>query len=292
MNNKGNCQNRREAITALVLGILDTKDADELQRHIESCQSCRKLYQELFNEEESIRSAFKVIAERDEMLQSSLIEQFDKGEQTAVKRNKETGKTIKLIWRTIMKNPITKFAAAAAIIIAVLTVVFQFGGSMESLAFAEAVRPVLDARTASFDVALESGNQPVQMSHFLCMSPGLVRQTMSDGTINIADYQQNKAISLNPKEKMPERNGGKNGEQNRRRQPVAVGDLERNNRHESDQRHVWRQDLSFRQTRIPRSTRSVGRGVRRRYGPHAGHLRRTDRGALELHPLPAQKVPG
>jgi hypothetical protein len=38
------------------------------------------------------------------------------------------------------------------------------------------------------------------MSHFLCMSPGLVRQTMSDGTINIADYQQNKAISLNPNE--------------------------------------------------------------------------------------------
>jgi outer membrane lipoprotein-sorting protein len=103
-----------------------------------------------------------------------------------------------VVWRTIMKNPITKYATVAAIIIVVLTVVFQFGGSMESLAFAEAVQPVLDARTASFDVALESGNQPIQKSHFLCMSPGLVRQTISQGIINIVDYGQNKTLHLNP----------------------------------------------------------------------------------------------
>ena len=122
---------------------------------------------------------------------------------TALNNSKNTKPfpTEHVVWGIIMKNPITKYVAAAAIIIAALTVVFQFGGSMEGVAFAEAVKPFLDARTASFDVALESGNQPIQMSHFLCMSPGLIRQTMSDGTINIADYQQNKAISLNPKQK-------------------------------------------------------------------------------------------
>jgi outer membrane lipoprotein-sorting protein len=201
MINKNDCKSRREQITALVLGELEPKSAEELRSHIESCETCKSLYQSLADEEESIRSAFKVIAERGEILQSSLIEQFEKNEPTAVKRDERAGKAVRIIWRTIMKNRITKFATAAAIIIAVLTAIHFSGGSIEGVAFAEAVRPVLDARTAFFDVALESGNRPVQKSHFLCMSPGLVRQTMSDGTINIVNYQQSTALCLNPKEK-------------------------------------------------------------------------------------------
>ena len=105
------------------------------------------------------------------------------------------------IWRVIMKSRITKLAAAAVIIIAAFTTIHFLGGRMESVAFADVVQPVLEARTASFDVALESGNQPIQRSHFLCLSPGLIRQTLSDGTINIVDYQQNKALNLNPNDK-------------------------------------------------------------------------------------------
>jgi outer membrane lipoprotein-sorting protein len=201
MINKNDCKNRREEITTLVLGELEPKAAEELRMHIESCETCQLLYRALAVEEESIRSAFKIIAERSEILQSGLIEQFEKNGRTAVQKGKRARKTVKIIWRTIMKNRITKFATAAAIIIAVLTAIHFSGGSIEGVAFAEAVRPVLDARTASFDVALESGNRPVQKSHFLCMSPGLVRQTMSDGSINIVDYQQSVALHLNPKEK-------------------------------------------------------------------------------------------
>ncbi len=201
MINENDCRNRREEITALVLGELEPKAANELRRHIESCKVCKSLYKELADEEETIRSAFKVIAERSEILQGGLVEQFEKNERTAVQRNEKAGKTIRIIWRTIMKNRITKFATAAVIIIAVLTAIHLSGGSMEGIAFAEAVRPVLNARTASFDIALESGNRPVQKSHFLCMSPGLVRQTMSDGTINIVDYQQSMALHLNSEEK-------------------------------------------------------------------------------------------
>jgi len=201
MINENDCRKRREEITALVLGELEPKAADELRRHIESCQICQSLYQALADEEESIRSAFADIAKRSEILQGSLIEQFENNKRTAVRNNEKAGKTIRIIWRTIMKNRITKFATAALIIIAVLTAIHLSGGSIEGVAFAEAVRPVLDARTASFDIALESGNRPVQKSHFLCMSPGLVRQTMSDGTINIVDYQQSTALHLNPIEK-------------------------------------------------------------------------------------------
>jgi outer membrane lipoprotein-sorting protein len=103
------------------------------------------------------------------------------------------------IWRKIMRSPITKLSAAAAIIIAAIVGMFYFGG--ESVVLADVVKGVLTARTASFDVALESGNQPVQRSHFLYLSPGLIRQTLSDGTINIVDYGKNKALTLNPSDR-------------------------------------------------------------------------------------------
>lgn len=124
MINENDCKNRREEITALVLGELESKAAEELRRHIESCEVCKSLYQELAGEEKSIRSAFKVIAERGEMLQSGLIEQFEKNELTAVQKSEKAGKAIKIIWRTIMRSPIIKLAAAAVIIIVVAVSIF------------------------------------------------------------------------------------------------------------------------------------------------------------------------
>jgi hypothetical protein len=105
-----------------------------------------------------------------------------------------------LVWRVIMKSRMTKLAAAAVIIVAVIGGIHEFGGLTDgaSAAFAEIVRPVLTAYTASFDVALESGNQPVQRSRFQCIAPALIKQTMSDGTTIIVDYQQHKALTLNP----------------------------------------------------------------------------------------------
>ena len=41
--------------------------------------------------------------------------------------------------RSIMRSPVTKFAAAAAIIAATLIVISQFGGSLDSVAWADVV---------------------------------------------------------------------------------------------------------------------------------------------------------
>ena len=46
-NNNDDCQNRREAITDLVLGKLETSAADQLKAHIDVCETCQNLYQAL-----------------------------------------------------------------------------------------------------------------------------------------------------------------------------------------------------------------------------------------------------
>ena len=107
------------------------------------------------------------------------------------------------IWRTIMKSKITKLATAAAIIIAVILGLHFTGGSIDgaSVTWAEMIEPILVARTASFDLTLEMEGQDGQTSQIVCMAPGRIRQTMSNGTIIVVNFEQYKILILNSNEK-------------------------------------------------------------------------------------------
>lgn len=100
------------------------------------------------------------------------------------------------IRRTIMKGPITKLAAAAAIIIVVLIGIHQIGGSTP--AFAEIVRPFLTARTATFKATVSVQGGPSQTGEGMFMEPGRMRQISEDGTTVISDLHQGKMVALIP----------------------------------------------------------------------------------------------
>ena len=106
MNKNNNCQNRREAIAALVLGELEAESIEEIKKHIDSCQVCRSLYEALTTEEETIQSTFQAIDDRSRTLENSLIAQLDKRSDKSFDRNP--------IW-----GRLTKIAAAAIIIVAI-----------------------------------------------------------------------------------------------------------------------------------------------------------------------------
>jgi outer membrane lipoprotein-sorting protein len=103
------------------------------------------------------------------------------------------------IWRTIMKSRITKLAAAAAIVIAVLVGIYEIGGSAS--AFAEVVKPFLTARTAAFKVTINVEGGPTQTGEGMFMEPGRLRQTSPDGTVVITDLQQGRMLALIPSQK-------------------------------------------------------------------------------------------
>ena len=128
MINENDCRNRREEIAALVLGELEPKAANELRGHIESCQICKSLYRKLTDEEETIRSTFQTIADKGEVLKSSLIEQLDQ---------KEPAITIGNHWGDIKKSPVTKIAAAAVIIIACFTGLHFWNSTGSGIALAD-----------------------------------------------------------------------------------------------------------------------------------------------------------
>ena len=110
------------------------------------------------------------------------------------------------LWRTIMKSPATKIAAAAVIMIAVLTAVHFWGSPIESIVWADVVRPILTARTVVFHVrSVEGENLPV--TRIMSMGTQRVRSEIlsADGktvqVIAIGDYDTSQMLTLNCEQK-------------------------------------------------------------------------------------------
>jgi len=98
------------------------------------------------------------------------------------------------IWRTIMKSPLTKIAAAAAIIIALLIGLHYFGDSINitSTAYAEIIEKLHNARTMTYT---SNGTTEIEIAF---KKPGYMRTTMPGDYVTVIDWTQGKGISTLP----------------------------------------------------------------------------------------------
>jgi hypothetical protein len=109
-----------------------------------------------------------------------------------------------ILWSDIMKSPITKLAAAAVIIIAVMIGINSFLGSGTSVAFADVIQPILDARTVIMDILIgPEGRQAVIHDEVM---GSRIRRTVSNvqGTDIIIDLEQMELLALTHAEKTAE----------------------------------------------------------------------------------------
>ncbi|HUU19614.1 MAG TPA: hypothetical protein VMW72_20860 [Sedimentisphaerales bacterium] len=125
----------------------------------------------------------------------------------SIKQHKRAGRishALAFIGDTIMTSRITKLAAAAVIIIAILTTIHFLGSPIEGIAWADVVRPILTARTVIFNV--EGENIPT--TKVMNMGTQRVRgEVLSpDGktvqAIVITDFDTSRILTLNPKQKI------------------------------------------------------------------------------------------
>jgi hypothetical protein len=104
--------------------------------------------------------------------------------------------------RTIMKSRITKFAAAAAIIVGVLVGLHFIGNPFEAtVTFADVIKPIFSARTAILDIIVGEDEQgPV--IHDMIMG-SRIRRTLSnvDGLVAIIDMDAGRILQLTPEKK-------------------------------------------------------------------------------------------
>ena len=94
--------------------------------------------------------SYKASAETHERVFGNVMRALDESEK------QKTGAAAPDIWRTIMKSPVTKLAAAAVIIASVAVGMYFLGVPTESVAWADVVRPILTANTVVFNVEGEN----------------------------------------------------------------------------------------------------------------------------------------
>lgn len=104
-----------------------------------------------------------------------------------------------------MKSPITKLAAVAAIIIAVLAGLHYFGDSinMTGSAYAEVVERLHNARTLTYIVESNSGVEymPSITMEIAFKEPGYMRMAAPGGFVSIVDSIQGKGLTILPPKK-------------------------------------------------------------------------------------------
>jgi len=136
-------------------------------------------------------------AKIDEEVLVEVVEAFEKS------KAKKTSATEQNLGRIIMKSKITKLAAAAVIIIAVMVGINYIGGLPDgtSVAFGKVIANLRSARTVSFTITIEEEGQEPQTMYCWMLEPNHQRIEMQDGRVVIVDTFQGKSISWDPVQK-------------------------------------------------------------------------------------------
>ena len=122
--------------------------------------------------------------------------------ETYAAKSKDNSQTETIsIWRIIMKSKITKLSVAAVIIVATMIGINSFLSLGTSVAFADVIQPILDARTVIMDILIgPEGRQAVIHDEVM---GSRIRRTVSNvqGTDIIIDLEQMKMLALTHAEK-------------------------------------------------------------------------------------------
>lgn len=101
-----------------------------------------------------------------------------------------------------MKSKITKLAAAAGIVIAVILGLNIIGSPNKSgQVFASVIQQIRNVRTVTFITEVQMGQQTTMRVERAQKEPGLSRAVFPGGSILISDLNQKKSIVINPSEK-------------------------------------------------------------------------------------------
>jgi hypothetical protein len=185
------CDKMRDYIADMVTGTLSQQDARILNQHLSQCPTCRNYAHQLKEEDLLLSELFTNISADMANRQQRVLEAVESC--CLPKQSKPL-----LIWRTIMRSRITKFAAAAAIIVAALLGIHFIGNPLGSnVTFAQVIQPILNAQTAVLDIIVgnELDNGPV--IHDMVMG-SRIRRTLSNApdVVSIIDLGSGKILVL------------------------------------------------------------------------------------------------
>lgn len=112
-------------------------------------------------------------------------------------------------WRWIMRHPVYRAMAATIFILAIVGVTLWFHAGGATLALADFIQPILDAKSVKYKMTATMDGQPIGTHEVMVRPPYWkreeMRREMSGGVemrlVAIWDFQKGKSLCLNPKRK-------------------------------------------------------------------------------------------
>jgi tetratricopeptide (TPR) repeat protein len=119
-----NCEECKELLVGYVEGFLDESQKRTLAEHLKSCRVCQAELKEVQRLQERLVKNGETLAHRD--LEDEVMNQVIRRQSVQLKKTVKENRIFELR-RFLMKSPITKLAAAAAIILIAVVSLFFFG---------------------------------------------------------------------------------------------------------------------------------------------------------------------
>jgi outer membrane lipoprotein-sorting protein len=193
-----NCAEYKELLVAYIEGLLDEAEKHSVAEHLKSCASCRAELKEMRDLQGRLVKNGNTLTQSN--LEEMVLDRIIREQNVRIKTSTKISTSLKLR-RTIMKSPITKFAAAAAIIIAAFIALYFVGNPLgATVTFADVIKPILNARTVVFDFIV-GGEETGSVMHDI-VAGSKIRRTFTNMDINlIIDLDNARMLTLDPKSK-------------------------------------------------------------------------------------------
>ena len=192
-----NCAECKEILVAYLEDLLAEPQKHAVTDHLKDCHLCQAEVKQLTNLQERLVSNGRAAAQSD--LEDEVLNRIVREQNVRLKAANKAGAGLKLR-RLIMKSSITRMAAAAVIIVAVLIGIQQFGSG--TVTFAKVVEPILKARTLILDMIV--GDEETGTVIHDVIVDQRIRRVISrqEHVVNIIDPESAKMLTLHTEGKI------------------------------------------------------------------------------------------
>lgn len=190
-----NCAECKDLLVEYLEGLLDEAQKQTIDEHVNECETCRAELEGLATLQQRLLGNGKALAQRD--LENEVMTRIFREQNTRLKAATQAGVGLR-IRRLIMKSPMVKLTAAAAVIVVAFLVIIPFGGG--TVTFAAVIQPILNARTVIVDTIVgEDETGPV--IHDI-VKGSMIRRTASNmSNIMVLDLDGGRMLTFDPQTK-------------------------------------------------------------------------------------------
>jgi anti-sigma-K factor RskA len=207
-----NCNDIRDRLFGYVEGLLDEAEKEAVACHLDACSVCRDELAGIEQLQERLVADGSAFADGE--LENAVVDRIVR-EQTFKLRKTERANHKIGVWRNIMKTKVTKYAAAAVIIIAVMIGlgVIDRGGDGGSVVWAEVAERVAKVKAVIYRARVEMAGMKgmpegkvlkIEMEMIVSADDGMVAASYMDGELTMqmfAQVEEQAMVTLVPAEK-------------------------------------------------------------------------------------------